>query len=58
MTLLSRGPVAAQMRPHARRSIRRALTRLGVHLVEDATADRITDCAVILSDGRTVEFHT
>jgi len=58
VTLLSRGPVPAQMRPHARRSIRRALTRLGVQLVEDATADRITDCAVILADGRTVQFDT
>jgi NADH dehydrogenase len=46
VTLLSSGPVATQMRPQARRSIRRALTRLGVHLVEDATAERITDRAV------------
>jgi NADH dehydrogenase len=58
VTLLSSGPVATQMRPKARGSIRRALTRLGVHLVEDATADRITDRAVILSDGRTVEFDS
>ena len=58
VTLLSRGPVATQMRPQARRSIRGALTRLGVHVVEDATAVRITDGAVILADGRTVEFDS
>lgn len=58
VTLLSSGPVAAQMRPQAGRSIRRALNRLGVHLVEDATADRITAQAVVLADGRTVEFDS
>jgi len=58
VTLLSSGPVAMQMRPQARRSIRRALTRLGVHLLEDATADRITEREVILADGRTVEFES
>lgn len=58
VTLLSSGSVATQMQPHARRSIRRALTSLGIHLVEDANADRITNRAVILSDGRTVGFDT
>jgi NADH dehydrogenase FAD-containing subunit len=58
VTLLSSGPVAAQMPPAARASIRRSLTRLGVHLSEDATADRITDRAVNLSDGRTVDFDS
>jgi NADH dehydrogenase len=46
------------MRPQARRSIRGALTRLGVHLVEDATADQVTARAVSLADGRTVEFDS
>ncbi len=58
VTLLSSGPVATQMRPQARRAIRRALTRLGVHLVEDATAVRITTGAVILTDGRAVAFDS
>jgi NADH dehydrogenase len=58
VTLLASEPVAMQMRPQARRSVRLALSRLGVHLVEDATATRITDRAVILSDGRTVEFDS
>ena len=31
-------------------------TRLGVHLIEDATARRITSEAVVLSDGRAVVF--
>jgi NADH:ubiquinone reductase (H+-translocating) len=58
VTLLSSGPVVTQMPPHARRTVRRALTRLGVHLVEDATAERITSRAAVLSDGRTVVFDT
>ncbi len=58
VTLLSSGPVATQMRPRARASIRRSLTRLGVHVVEGATADRITERSVILSDGRTVDFDS
>ncbi len=58
VTLLSSGPIAAQMRPHARRSIRRTLTGLGVHLVEDAYADEVASGAVLLSDGRTVEFDS
>lgn len=56
VTLLSHGPVVGQMPPHAHTSIRRALTRLGVHLDEHATAERITESAVILSDGRAVDF--
>ncbi|MEO6124078.1 MAG: FAD-dependent oxidoreductase [Ilumatobacteraceae bacterium] len=56
VTLLSHGPVVGQMRPQARQSIRRRLTQLGVHLDEHATAERITESAVTLSDGRTVDF--
>ena len=58
VTLLSSGPVAAQMRPRARASVRRSLARVGVQLVENATADRITERSVILSDGPTVDFDS
>ncbi len=58
VTLLSAGPVVPQMRPAARRSIRRSLRRLGIHVLEDVTADRITSAAVVLSDGRTVAFDS
>jgi NADH dehydrogenase len=57
VTLLSSGPVATQMRPRARASIRRSLTDSGVHVVEGA-ADRITERSVILSGGRTVDFDS
>jgi NADH dehydrogenase FAD-containing subunit len=56
VSLLCSGPVVAQMRPRARTSVRRALTRLGVHLEEHVTADRIVEGAVLLDDGVRVEF--
>jgi len=54
VTLLSVGPVMAQMRPEARRSISPSLRRLGIDSMEDATADRTTRAAVVRSDGRSV----
>lgn len=58
VTLLSSGPVVPQMRSAARRSVRRSLRRLGIDVMEDATAERIDSSAVALSDGRTVAFDS
>jgi len=58
VTLLSAGPVVAQMRPAAATSVRRTLRRLGVDVIEDATAQRISAQAVLLTDGRTIEFDS
>jgi NADH dehydrogenase len=56
VTLLSRGPIVAQMPPAARRSILGAYKRLGVTVLEDAVVERITERAVNLGDGRSVDY--
>ncbi|MEO5835054.1 MAG: FAD-dependent oxidoreductase, partial [Nakamurella sp.] len=56
VTLLSKGPILPYMRPAARRSVLRVDRRLGVVVEEDAIVASITDRAVNLGDGRSVEF--
>jgi NADH dehydrogenase FAD-containing subunit len=54
--LLSNGPILAQMRPAARRSILRTGDRLGIRFVQDAAVQSITAGALHLRDGASVGF--
>jgi NADH dehydrogenase FAD-containing subunit len=56
VTLLSDGPVLAQMRPAARRSILRTGNRLGIRFVQDAAVQSITAGGLHLREGESVDF--
>ena len=50
VTLLSAGPIVPQMRPAARKSIARSLSRLGVIITENAGVRRVEAGRLILGD--------
>jgi NADH:ubiquinone reductase (H+-translocating) len=56
VTLLSAGPIVAQVRPAARRSITRSLTRLGVLIRDEARVTSVEAGLIVLADGTTVDF--
>lgn len=56
VTLLCAGELAPGMRPAARRTIRRTLTRLGVAVVEQTTVSQIHDGKLELASGGVEDF--